>query len=53
LDCLVDSQMFLVLRPCSIVPHVVVTPKPKMIFVYNCNFATVMNLNVNILEVEV
>jgi hypothetical protein len=44
---------FLMLRPFNIAPHAVVTPPPPTITVFSlllhdCNFATVMNHNVNI-----
>ena len=41
---------FLMLRPFNAAPHVVVTPNHKIIalMLHNCNFATVMNHNVNI-----
>ena len=40
---------FLKLRPFNTVPHVVVTPNHKSIslLLHNCNFATLMNCNVN------
>jgi hypothetical protein len=45
----------LMLRPFNTVPHVVVTPPSPptiklipLLLLYNCNFATVMNLNANI-----
>ena len=40
---------FLMLRPFNTVPHVVVTSNHKIIslLLHNCNFATVMNYNVN------
>lgn len=44
---------FLMLRPFNSVPHVVETPLPNHIIIFllpppNCNFATVVNQNVNI-----
>jgi hypothetical protein len=41
---------FLMLRPFDTVPHAVVTPNHKIISLklHNCNFAAVMNQNVNI-----
>jgi hypothetical protein len=40
----------LMLGPFNTVPHVVVTPTRKLFSLafYNCNFATIMNCNVNI-----
>ena len=41
---------FLVLQPFNTVSHVVVTPNHNIIslLLYNCNFATIVNYNVNI-----
>ena len=44
------SSPFLMLRPFNTAPHVVVTPAIKLfsLLLLNCNFATVMDHNVNI-----
>jgi hypothetical protein len=41
---------FLMLGPFNTAPHVAVTPNHKIILLllHNCNFATVMNCDVNI-----
>lgn len=50
--CQLDTgfSAFLILRPFNTVPHVVVTANRKIIslLLYNCNFASVLNCNVNI-----
>jgi hypothetical protein len=51
-NCILEQWLstFLMLGPFNTVPHVVVTPKHKMISIllHNYNFATVINYNVNI-----
>ena len=44
------SPTFPMLWPFNTIPHVVVTPNNKIILLllYNCNFASIMNCNVNI-----
>jgi hypothetical protein len=41
-------------QPLNTVPHVVITPNHKVIslLLYNCNFATLVNCNINIWYVE-
>lgn len=47
-------SIFLILSPFNTVPHGVVTPDHKIIslLLYNCKFATVMNHNINISDMQ-